>query len=97
MGAKNERWIVGKLQTVRGVDQDGNNAAGRFANRFSDSRNLDMISARGGLEQLVSNVGSDQLGACWSSWAKMIMILRNDATPEIQLIPGGLSSAFCSV
>ena len=59
MGANKERWISGELWMVIGVDQDGNNSAGRFSYRPSDPSNLDMGSACGGSERLVSNVGSD--------------------------------------
>ena len=50
MGTSKERWIAGELQMVRGVDQDGNDAVGRFADRRSDPSNLGMGSARGGPE-----------------------------------------------
>jgi hypothetical protein len=51
----------GMMGAGGGVDQDGNNAGGRFGDRPSNPSNLGMGSARGGSERLVSNVGSDRL------------------------------------
>ena len=56
----------GMMGAGGGVDQDGNNAAGRFGDRPS---NLNMGSARGGSERLVSNVGSDRLKGISSVFA----------------------------
>ena len=46
----------GMMGAGGGVDQDGNNAGGRFRDRPSNPSNLGMGSARGGSERLISNV-----------------------------------------